>query len=622
MTSHNLNLDELEPIESDRTQASPSSPFTCQGIIAYLALKLRALSRKQVAKEDEMCINIAKTATFQELTEGYYFTTKWQCKVDRYGTSMQEYSVGEENTEWVEMNRPRPCSYQKQNKTIPIEVSSSTNTSTTPPAEYRGITLRQLRAVMANITRRCEEEGWKDFKGNVLTAENVTLYDAEKYVIRPFTVEKQQSFVTCLPSTAGPQPPRFFVSHWWGEPVKDFVHCVEQFVRDFGLNLNGLSLGDLHDRRGGGMTADTPVWVCAYANDQWHLDKDITQDPKESGFTKAMRVAEGRTITILDKEGDVFSRIWCVFELFLTLVDTQKKEGREVGVWAVYTAHPHTYAYRRREEQRNAVGIVSGGATDDRGQAVRSVAREISFPFELISKSLTIKVENAIASIDADRIHILNSIVGNTGCGINDTPPITHEKYTAVNDALHASFALSIATLQAAMKQGDEVWESFLLALSKGEKEVNMEFRFGDDGWIGLTEDRAIQLVSNIPLSTRKLSVYNATFGIKFMKALTQRIDTLSKLIYVKLYDILVDGEREGQEAGVLLAKVLASNNTIISLSLFRTNLLGSSNVIQWGDALMENNILKQLRSEGVGTQIREKLKERTKDRRPKLGIY
>ena len=90
-------------------------------------------------------------------------------------------------------------------------------------------------------------------------------------------MDSTKSFAKCLPSTAGVHPPRFFASHWWGEPVCDFVSCIEQFVRDFATNAE-----DEDDKRGGGMTEDTPIWVCAYANNQWQLAGDIPDDPKDS----------------------------------------------------------------------------------------------------------------------------------------------------------------------------------------------------------------------------------------------------------------------------------------------------------------------------------------------------
>ena len=68
------------------------------------------------------------------------------------------------------------------------------------------------------------------------------------------------------------------------------------------------------------MTLDTPIWICAHANNQHRLEDDITVDPRDSGFEKAMKVSRGRTVTILDKDGIVFTRVWCVFKLFMTLV--------------------------------------------------------------------------------------------------------------------------------------------------------------------------------------------------------------------------------------------------------------------------------------------------------------
>lgn len=88
------------------------------------------------------------------------------------------------------------------------------------PTEVRGITLRQLRAILPLIKRRCEEEKWtrsiyrkgkKTKKKEKVTLENATMYDINNYIIKPFTEFSQQSFVETLPSTKGTQPPRWFV---------------------------------------------------------------------------------------------------------------------------------------------------------------------------------------------------------------------------------------------------------------------------------------------------------------------------------------------------------------------------------------------------------------------------
>jgi len=72
---------------------------------------------------------------------------------------------------------------------------------------------------------------------------------------------------------------------------------------------------------------------------------------------------------------------------------------------------------------------------------------------------------------------------------------------------------------------------------------------------------------------------------------------------------------------GVRLAKVLATNTTITFLRLGDTDLIGSDNVVEWGDALMENKTLAMLGMLGLDEEIKAKLRTRTKDRTPNLEI-
>jgi len=289
------------------------------GIITF-AIDGQEVDKEKIRKLNE--IYNSRDEKFGELTYGYVRAVKWLRKEEIYGNDT--YKLGKEWFQWVDMSRKRVCSYQKFDedtktyKSVPILDNPLPSVSSKiSPVEYRGITLRQLRAVLANVVRRCEREGWVNIHEGVtteLTENTVTLYNVNKYVIMPFTEEKKLSFVSCLPSTAGDQAPRFFASHWWGEPLIHFVSCIEQLVRD-----NGRNKSEKDDRRGGGITEDTPIWICAYANNQHRLHESIPDDPKETGFAKAMKVAKGRTITILDKNGVVFTRMWCVYELDMTL---------------------------------------------------------------------------------------------------------------------------------------------------------------------------------------------------------------------------------------------------------------------------------------------------------------
>ena len=67
------------------------------------------------------------------------------------------------------------------------------------------------------------------------------------------------------------QPPQWFASHWWGEPVLDFARCVNSHAE-----LRHIS-------------ADAAYWVCAYANCQWDFGGEIVDDPEQTSFMKAMR---------------------------------------------------------------------------------------------------------------------------------------------------------------------------------------------------------------------------------------------------------------------------------------------------------------------------------------------
>ena len=89
-------------------------------------------------------------------------------------------------------------------------------------------------AIPAHIKRRCANEGWLNFQAEALTDKTVTLYDAARYVIKPATYAKLCSYVELV--AAGAQRPKWFCSHWWGEPVFDFVACIETHAMDHGYD--------------------------------------------------------------------------------------------------------------------------------------------------------------------------------------------------------------------------------------------------------------------------------------------------------------------------------------------------------------------------------------------------
>jgi len=257
---------------------------------------------------------------------------------------------------YIKMNEPRGCYYNKQEykknlglfiytgkhfggpayKDVKLPIGKPIPRQKSPDitpmdVEMRGITFAQLLAVKVNMEKRCVKEGWistnPEDNETLLTPDKVTLlYDLNKYTIIPYTKDSKSSFVETLPSTAGTQPPKFFVGHTWGERFYHTLDCIKQMIKDFKDN-------HYHDpsdnQRGGGMTEHTPIWIYAFANNQHDLDQAITADPSESGFAKAMEVANYRTISILDKDGIVFERIWCVYEFLISYLNPCPREERQ-----------------------------------------------------------------------------------------------------------------------------------------------------------------------------------------------------------------------------------------------------------------------------------------------------
>ena len=172
---------------------------------------------------------------------------------------------------------------------------SELGTQKTPiqKTELRAMTVDQLQQLIAFIDRHADKDGflhdsngqpWLDWEGKPLHKDRINLYDVTKYIIKPATAEQKCSYVELVaPAGTTSQEPKWFVSHWWGEPVKDFFEALKKHAE-----VRGLKKTDAY-------------WVCAYANNQHDLGSEIPTDPKESAFFKAMQQAEVRAISACDR---------------------------------------------------------------------------------------------------------------------------------------------------------------------------------------------------------------------------------------------------------------------------------------------------------------------------------
>lgn len=398
----------------------------------------------------------------------------------------------------------------------------------------RAMSVEQLQRVQGHIKRRCAPEGWADISGNVLAPAVVSLYECCRYVIKPSTYTRQCSFVELVAREA--QPPTFFTSHWWGEPVYDFVRCVEAHAADRGKCTAHASNRKYH----------ASYWVCAYANNQHDIAADLAEDPAQSSFRRALDASEG-TLSILDRKGVVFKRIWCAYELYVSL--TAAPAQKASFTWDVYTALPLPKK-GARGEQPLAVGLLDSKGSQEDAQGKRR--READFPFKLIESSLKLACERADASVTQDKVRILNTIVGDVA-DLLAPPAASHPKYANLNGTLRSRFA--VAGLRAALLKSKV--SDFLPFLSSGELlDVSLDFggvkQFGQ----GKTAEKIAQA---LPATLQNITL-NADDGI------TSFLDALPALPNLTALDLSNTGC--GVDGALALAKAKAARPGLRVLNL------------------------------------------------------
>ena len=149
------------------------------------------------------------------------------------------------------------------------------------------------------------------------------------------------------------------------------------------------------------------------------MDAEISDVLTETSFYKAMVLAKG-TVSVIDRNGTCWTRIWCIFELYHSVVDINKQGY----TWDAYTAldTPITRevldmdafgqgqgSESEMEVLLQAVGFSTGlTAVDfDHSEGFKA-GRESAFPMSLIDIGIQFKCMAAQASVaaDAERIKL------------------------------------------------------------------------------------------------------------------------------------------------------------------------------------------------------------------------
>ncbi|CAE8726922.1 unnamed protein product [Polarella glacialis] len=232
--------------------------------------------------------------------------------------------------------------------------------------------------------------------------------------------------------SGSPCRPNNFCSHWWGEPLQYFVACIARHCE-----VRRLSLQTAY------------YWICAYASGQHALSEELNDDPKQTIFYKAMCLAD-ILLVILDNVGPAmpFTRVWCAYELFMALIDEDRKTEPLLLDTA---AHTQAGTCMLTDGLTDAKAKVRDAGFPGDAEACKSL-RGLCFPIHLLEKCMNLRLQDAQATEEADRRHTWNSVVGKQLHQLDEDPPGEHENYTKVNAQLGSRFAF--ACFEPAFKKG------------------------------------------------------------------------------------------------------------------------------------------------------------------------
>ncbi|GFR45284.1 hypothetical protein Agub_g6392, partial [Astrephomene gubernaculifera] len=164
-------------------------------------------------------------------------------------------------------------------------------------------------------------------------------------LIKGFTVGRQSRFTDLMP-TRHVKRPDYFISHKWDSPF----HYLVRSVRDY---LSGAVPGEVY------------VWLDIFAVNQ-HPGQEQQDDMAQ--LKNAITIASGGTLVVLDHEAGPLGRVWCLFEIWLTV--------REKGLGSL---HLLTYGFTNNDiwDCFQAIDVKTAEATneDDRKRILKYIER-------------------------------------------------------------------------------------------------------------------------------------------------------------------------------------------------------------------------------------------------------
>jgi len=262
--------------------------------------------------------------------------------------------------------------------------------------------------------------------GQLLAPDMVNFYHLLHWVLMPATQEHRLSYVERITNSYQVRKkPRWMISHWWGNSILDFWVCVSTHAAVRCLD------------------EDTSYWVYAFAGNHWDPDPTTSTDPTVAHIWRALSVSYGM-LTVIDKAGEVFNRLWCNYEVLALMQSAEVKPHDIAAMTMAPVGHPTA-------TPKTAAVLTDGLAEEDKetgmndhldGKYEQKSKREMLFPARVLAKAFIIDLGKCSTSVTLDYNRLVNSIT--KGYAVDAAPVQAHQSYALARDALRWRFLMAL----------------------------------------------------------------------------------------------------------------------------------------------------------------------------------
>jgi hypothetical protein len=301
-------------------------------------------------------------------------------------------------------------------------------------------------------------------------------------------------------------------------------------------------------------------------------------------FLKAMSICEG-TVSILDAGCVVYSRIWCIYEVYMSVMG-----GNSSYEFDVYT----------KIDGDKAIGITHGCMPIDKSESRRKKRRERNFPLERILVSTKICVENAVAEKEADREMILNMIAG---------------RIDELNNMLRGIFVAPALERIIKERDIDTIKSCLKIVKASNAKIIGLDLL----GCTEFNDEILIELVNSLPPTLAIFRLYSKGSAVtgNTINTCLKNIIKCPQLVRLKLSDNNINADGAG-----ILADALKFNKTLKTLKLNK-NQINDDGAKKLTNSLKDNSTLKQLymKENSIDNHVKERIKRKAKGANHKIHL-